>query len=241
MLRFLVVVNSLESPAGQVAERVAARGWSVVEIAVHAPGAVLPQTPDGFDGLVVLGGSQDAWDDAAFPAFDTLRRLMLACDAAGVPVLAICLGAQLLAQAHGGVVARMDAGFERGLTPMRVSPPPPGVPDLLARAGSDPVLVSWHRDSFSLPPGAVLLLSSAMSAQGFFVGRASFGFQCHIEATRPTLDNWIATSPSLDPQTRMRLQDDLGPGFDVAARTGALVIDAWLDLAAAARGRRTAG
>lgn len=238
-MRVLVVVNAAEAPAGQVSERIAARGGEAVEILPHAGGAILPETPDSYDALVVLGGAQDAWDDAGFPAFAAIRALMRGFDAEGLPVLAICLGAQLLAQAHGAAVRRMTAGFERGLTPMRALPPP-GAPDLVAAAGAEPVLVSWHRDSFDLPAGARLLLSSAACAhQAFQVGRASYGFQCHIEATPEIVGGWIAKSP--DRAAVEPLTAQLGADFDVARRAGAAIIDAWLDLVAAARGRRTGG
>ena len=97
-MRVLVVVNAKDAPAGLVAERIAARGGAIVMVLPH-DGAPLPETPTGYDGLVVLGGTQDAWDDADFPAFAAIRRLCRMFDKQGRPVLAICLGAQLLAQA----------------------------------------------------------------------------------------------------------------------------------------------
>jgi GMP synthase (glutamine-hydrolysing) len=239
-MRVLVVVNALDAPAGQVIARIAARGGVAVEIPAHAAGAKLPETFAAYDALVVLGGAQDAWDDTGFPAFAAIRALMRGFDAEDRPVLAICLGAQLLAQAHGAAVRRMTAGFERGLTPMRAVRPPPDVPDLIAAAGRDPILASWHRDSFDLPEGAHLLLSSAACThQAFHVGRASFGFQCHIEATPEIVGGWIAKSR--DRAAVEPLKDQLGPRFDAASRAGTAIIDAWLDLVAAARDRRTDG
>lgn len=235
-MRVLVVVNAANAPSGLVSARIAARGGAMVEIAPHAEGESLPGTPRGFDALVVLGGAQDAWDDAGFPAFAAIRALMRSFDAQGLPVLAICLGAQLLAQAHGAAVRRMESGFARGLTPMRALPPPVGVPDLIAAAGSAPLLTSWHRDTFDLPEGASLLLTSETCAhEAFHVGRASFGFQCHIEATPEIVGGWIANSR--DPAAVAPLADQLGPRFEAASRAGAAIIDAWLDLVA--RDRRT--
>lgn len=238
-MRVLVVVNAKDSPAGLVAERVAARGGALVTVLPH-DGATLPETPAGYDGLVVLGGAQNAWDDADFPAFAAIRRLCREFDEQGRPVLAICLGAQLLAQAFGAAVRPMEAGFERGLTPMRAVPPPPGTPDLVAAAGAPLTLVSWHRDTFELPNGAHRLLASeACAHQAFQVGAASFGFQCHIEATPEIVCDWIAKTR--DHANAAPLAAQLGPRFAEAARAGRAIIDAWLDLVAAARDRRTAG
>lgn len=238
-MHVLVIVNATDAPAGLVAERIAARGGRADQRFPHAPGGALPPSADDHDGLVVLGGAQDAWDDARFPAFADELRLMRAFDAADKPVLGICLGAQLLARAWGAAVRRMEGGaFERGLVRMRRTAPEP----LMAGAGEAPLLASWHRDTFDLPEGASLFLSSEICPhQGFRVGAASWGFQCHVEATPEILGGWLETSPTLDAAERARIAADCGPRFAPAAAAGGAIIDAWLDRVAAHRERRTAG
>ena len=137
-MHVLVIVNAVDAPAGRIAERIAARGWCAEEVLPHRPGAAaLPPDASAHDALVVLGGAQDAWDDAGFPAFADELRLLRAFDAAGKPVLGICLGAQLMARAWGAAVRRMANGaFERGLEPMRRVAPEP----LLDAAGAAPLL-----------------------------------------------------------------------------------------------------
>lgn len=227
-MHVLVIVNAVDAPAGRIAERIAARGWRADAVLPHGPGAAaLPPDASAHDALVVLGGAQDAWDDAGFPAFADELRLLRAFDAAGKPVLGICLGAQLMARAWGAAVRRMANGaFERGLGPMRRVAPEP----LLDAAGAAPLLASWHRDTFDLPQGATLFLSSdACAHQGFRVGNASWGFQCHIEATPAILGRWLEKSPQLPAAERERIVADCGPRFAPAAQAGAAIIDAWLD------------
>lgn len=227
-MHVLVIVNAADAPAGQIAERIAARGWRADQVLPHAPGAAaLPSDASAHDALVVLGGAQDAWDDTGFPAFADELRLLRAFDAAGKPVLGICLGAQLMARAWGAEVRRMPGGaFERGLVPMRRVAPEP----LLDAAGDAPLLASWHRDTFDLPAGATLFLSSEVCAhQGFRIGNASWGFQCHVEATPAILGRWLEKSPNLPVAERDRITADCGTRFAPAARAGAKIIDAWLD------------
>lgn len=225
-MHVLVIVNAVDAPAGLIDERIAARGWRADARLPHA-GAALPSSPAGHDALVVLGGAQDAWDDAGFPAFAEEIRLMRAFDAAAKPVLGVCLGAQLMARAWGAAVRRMGGGaFERGVVTMRRVAAEP----LLDAVGAAPALASWHRDTFDLPEGATLFLSSAACAhQGFRIGNASWGFQCHIEATPAILGGWLEKSHEIAAPERARIVADCGPGFAVTAAAGAAIVDAWLD------------
>src|SRR6476619_2607697 len=78
-------------------------------------GNELPATLDGYDGMVVLGGPQSALDDdATSPELVGVRDLLRQALAADFPTLAICLGAQLLAQVGGGKVREGIDGPEVG-------------------------------------------------------------------------------------------------------------------------------
>jgi GMP synthase-like glutamine amidotransferase len=149
---------------------------------------------DALDGLVVLGGPMGALDDHEYPTLAAERRLLADAVRAGVPVLAVCLGAQLLAAALGASVRRGPVD-EIGVGTVRVLQPGP------LREGADAAgvlpVVHWHRDTFDLPPGAQLLASSDVYRhQAFSTGPGVLALQFHVEANRA----WAAAAaPGLPP------------------------------------------
>jgi GMP synthase (glutamine-hydrolysing) len=141
-------------------------------------------------GLVVLGGNMNADDILRFPFLSSERYLLAEAAAGGVPVLGICLGAQLLARALGATVTRSPRR-ELGFFPVRFTEATRTDP--LASCFQDGDLVfQWHRDTFALPDGATLLLEGgAVANQGFRAGERAWGFQFHLEVTREELDAWL--------------------------------------------------
>ena len=139
------------------------------------------------DGILVLGGEQTAPD----PALAGQAALLRDATARGVPLLGVCLGAQLLALAHGGEVRRLP---RRHLDWPALRP--------LPAADGDPVLgslppgaagVHWNEDGFSLPNGAVELLRAPReSGEGFRIGERSWGVQFHPELDEAALEHWYA-------------------------------------------------
>jgi GMP synthase-like glutamine amidotransferase len=162
----------------------------------------VPASLAGVDGLVVLGGPQNANDDELAP----VRALLRGAVTDEVPTLAICLGAQLLAAAHGGRVEPNSDGPEIGAqliakrTAASTDPlfgPRPITPDVL----------QWHFDAVTvLPPGAVQLASSPMCAQqAFRLGRLAWGIQFHIETTPDVVRDWARDDAPLLPELDLDL------------------------------------
>jgi GMP synthase-like glutamine amidotransferase len=150
----------------------------------------LPADSAGYAAMVALGGPQDAYDDAASPFLPAEMALMRAFAAAGKPVAGICLGAQLLARAHGGTVAPMEFP-EFGFTRLTVTPEGRDDP-VLGIDASLPLFMEYHQDAFTLPPGGVLLVRGETCAnQMFRVGARSYGFQFHLEAEAGTIAEWM--------------------------------------------------
>ncbi|TFV66025.1 UNVERIFIED_ORG: type 1 glutamine amidotransferase [Bacillus sp. AZ43] len=196
MARLLVVVPSETDPPARLGGWLREAGLELDERHIRA-GDVLPGTLDGYDGLLVLGGPQSSMDDAATsPELVGVRALLSQALAADLPTLAICLGAQLLAQVGGGRVRVGVEGPEVGAT-------------LVARrdaAESDPVfgpvplspdVVQWHHDEISeLPTGATLLASNPhYPHQAYRVGRHVYGLQFHIETTPEMVRAWAESDP----------------------------------------------
>lgn len=151
----------------------------------------VPESLDGVDGVVCMGGEMGAHDDATHPWLAELRWLLAAVVARRLPVLGVCLGGQLLAAATGGAVRRAVDGPEAGT--LLVAKRDAAAHDpLFGQLPMTPDVIQFHHDEIHrLPPGATLLASSPRHAnQAFRVGTAGYGLQFHIETSPATVLCW---------------------------------------------------
>jgi GMP synthase (glutamine-hydrolysing) len=189
--RLLVVVPSETDPPARLSAWLEKAGLELDERRLGL-GHDLPATLDGFDGLLVLGGPQSALDDeATSPELVGVRRLLGQALEAEVPTLAICLGAQLLAEVGGGRVRKGVDGPEVGA--LLVAKRDAADADPLFRPlPLSPDVIQFHHDEIAeLPVGAILLASSPHYAhQAFRVGRRVYGLQFHIETTPEIVEEW---------------------------------------------------
>ena len=196
MARLLVVVPSETDPPARLGEWLRAAGLELDERHLGL-GDPLPESLDGVDGLLVLGGPQSSLDDeVTSPELVGVRSLLRQAVEADLPTLAICLGAQLLAQAGGGRTRVGVDGPEVGAS-------------LVAKrdaADADPVfgplplspdVIQWHHDEIAeLPAGATLLASNPHHPhQAYRVGAHVYGLQFHIETTPDMVRAWADSDP----------------------------------------------
>jgi GMP synthase-like glutamine amidotransferase len=156
----------------------------------YAPGESLPSDLSQHSGLIVMGGAMGAVDDHVAPWLAATRKLLASAVAERVPTLGVCLGAQLLAVATGGRVARA-AEPEYGA--LLVAKRQAAAQDpLFAALPITPDTVAWHVDEIqTLPANAVLLASSpSCEVQAFRVGSLAWGIQFHIETTDEVVRAW---------------------------------------------------
>ncbi|MGO4257442.1 type 1 glutamine amidotransferase [Marmoricola sp. RAF53] len=152
-------------------------------------GDVLPADLAGHAGLLVLGGSMNATDEQATPWLGPTKELVRAAVAGGVPVLGICLGHQIVADALGGGVAVNPAGTQRGLLAV----------DWSEAAAADPVFAArparvahWNDDVVLAPPPAATVLATAPGGevQALRFADRAWGIQSHPEVDEVVLATW---------------------------------------------------
>jgi GMP synthase (glutamine-hydrolysing) len=183
----LILRHDTDAGPGYLGEALAQAG---IEARVVDPAA--EEILEGLDwaGIVSLGGSMGAYEEAAYPWLHAEKRLLAGAVAAGIPTLGICLGCQLLADALGGR-AYPAGGRELGV--VRVALTPQGRADPVARHLEGPMVVS-HADTWDLPPGASLLAASARYRQAFRLG-SGLGLQPHPEVGPDAFARWVHEKP----------------------------------------------
>ena len=145
---------------------------------------------DRYAALIVLGGPMNADQIDAHPNLVTEVEIIREAVERDMSVLGICLGAQLLAKALGGSVARNKVP-EIGWHHVQLTEAGSREP-ILAAFDSSQEVFQWHEDGISLPPDAVCLAGSAASpVQAFRYGEHAFGFQFHLEASRTLIERWL--------------------------------------------------
>jgi GMP synthase (glutamine-hydrolysing) len=152
-------------------------------------GDSVPQELSGLRGLIVMGGPMGVYEGDRYPFLRSEQDLIRKAADSGVPVLGICLGAQLVAAALG---ARVYPGPRKEI----------GWYEVERVETSDPVMSTlpasfmafhWHGDTFDLPEGATRLARSALyENQAFRWGRNVYALQFHFEVNAAMVSEWLA-------------------------------------------------
>lgn len=182
----LVIQNEEHGGLGHLEEAFTAAGltWRTVHAwdQERVPSTIAPHI-----GLVLLGGPQHVYHPEQWPYLDRQLALVREAHAVRAPVLGICLGAQLVAQALGGHVHPGAQGFEGGYTKLELTDA--GEADAMTAPFHDAPAMMLHGDTFELPPGAThLAKSDAYAAQAFRIGDRTYGLQFHPEFTAAQLE-----------------------------------------------------
>ena len=190
--------------------------WVMIHIDEGDP---VPQNAQDYSGMVFMGGPMSVNDDLPWILF--VLPLIRDAVARDIPLLGHCLGGQLISKALGGVVGKNPVK-ELGWGKVEVSD------NDTARAWFGDVRTfdsfHWHGETFSLPEGAVHLLSSEFCTnQAYAIGK-HLALQCHVEMTAPMIREWCevganeiaenSSSPGVQSAAEMQLQmHDKLPGL----------------------------
>jgi GMP synthase-like glutamine amidotransferase len=190
-MRALVLQHIAVEGPGTLVPFLEQRGWELETVALYA-GAQLPEHARAYQAVIVMGGPMGVYDEAAYPFLRAEHTFLQRAMAQEVPLLGICLGAQLLARALGARVYR-NPTKEIGWYPVDLTPA--GQADPLFTGVASPVTVfQWHGDAFELPVGAVALASSARCVhQAFRYGDRVYGLLFHLEVTPAMIHSWMTT------------------------------------------------
>ena len=149
---------------------------------------------DRVAGAVVMGGPMNADEAGVHPELASEREWLAEALRRELPVLGICLGAQLLARALGAEV-RAGTGPELGYAPVEILDPDDPI---LGKLAPSTAVLHWHGDVFDLPDGVQPLASSAQTEhQAFRLGNA-WGALFHPEADFALVEAWLAVPEMID-------------------------------------------
>jgi len=203
MRRVLVFQHGAGIHSGRLGQVLTEAGIEMEVIALDE-GDPIPVGGD-WAGVVSLGGAMGAFEEEKYPWLIAEKQFLAAAVSDGVPILGICLGAQMLADALGGRSRNSDRGHEVGVVAVSLTEEGAEDPVICGLGGALP---SWHFNTFDLPPGATLLATSDRFPHAFRSGTA-VAIQAHPEATPAMVAGWIA-----HPAAAAQLE---GAGIDAAA------------------------
>lgn len=177
----VVVIGHIPKPSLEVIARVAQAYGVPLEVTRPMLGEAAPPV-SRVAGVIVLGGPQSAYDEAAHPYLKTEKKYIAAAHDAGVPTLAICLGSQLAAEALGGRAHAGATGLEFGLIDVK------GVNEAGdALAGR---FFSFHSDTMRVPPHACVLAVTDRYVQAWSSGSV-LAVQFHPELERGGIETLL--------------------------------------------------
>ncbi len=155
---------------------------------LHA-GDPVPPDYDDVSAVISLGGRPNVHEKHAW--IEREQAFIAGAHERSLPVIGVCLGAQMVAAALGGEVAKMDVP-EVGFTDVDLLPPAHTDTILGGVAWRSPQFQTHHYEVSKLPEGAVQLARSAKCEhQAFRVGMRTYAFQYHFEADRAMIDDFL--------------------------------------------------
>jgi GMP synthase (glutamine-hydrolysing) len=205
--RALAIVHQRDAGPGVFAGAIGSSGFELETWLPAEAGEPVPEVGE-YDVVLIFGGAMHADQEDRYPWLAQVKATLRTALANDVPLLGVCLGAQLIAEAAGSP-ARRAGSPEIGWYGVEVT----------AEGASDPVVgplaprfeaFQWHSYEFPLPEGAALLAHSPVCSQAYRLGRSTWGIQFHAEVTLDDASAWIDDYRSDEDAVKLDLNvDDL--------------------------------
>jgi GMP synthase-like glutamine amidotransferase len=153
---------------------------------VNAQNDSVPTSPLGYDAVIILGGPMAVYDNLAY--LQKEQELIRNAIKNETPLLGICLGSQLIAQAAGG---RVYKGKRKEIGWYNVYLTPASSNDIFRGLTNKTIRIfQWHGDTYDLPANAKILAYSDLYPQAFRIGSA-VGIQFHFEVDEHLIQTWM--------------------------------------------------
>ncbi len=192
-MHFLILQHLDIEPPALIADVLLAAGHTLATVHLDQ-GDKLPDSSDHINGAIIMGGPQSANDiQTAY-----IRKELVWLEKAikdGMPMLGICLGAQLIAKAAGAEILTSPVR-ELGWFPVYQTSESETDP-LFSLMQHGLTVFQWHGETFSIPESMILTATHPdVPAQAFRLGHGQYGLQFHVEVKEHIIEDWIKTGDS---------------------------------------------
>jgi GMP synthase (glutamine-hydrolysing) len=145
---------------------------------------------EGYDGLIILGGPMNVYEVNKYPFLEKEDRVIKEALHKEMPILGICLGAQLIAKALAAKIIK-NKEKEIGWYPLNISREASS-DKLFRHFNPEETVFQWHGDTFEIPDGAVHLAESPLCTNQAFKYKSNvYALQFHLEVTPQMISEWL--------------------------------------------------
>jgi GMP synthase-like glutamine amidotransferase len=232
-MKVIVIMHVESEGPGSLGTYLESVGAEALTVHLYT-GDRLPSEFSGFDAVVSLGGPMNVYEEDQYPFLKAETGFLKQAVEADVPVVGICLGAQMIAKAVGAPVVKSpnkEVGWgsvtltDRGRDDTLFK----GLPSVLE-------VLQWHGDMFHIPAEGLLLASSQDCPHQAFRYRNALGLQFHLEVTEKILSDWFGDSQEIKLYDVMNRFHEIQKSLEVNAQT---VFANFVDLVRTASSRKT--
>lgn len=192
----------------------------------------VPRAISDYGAVLVCGGPMNVEDDEQFPwlreEIEFLRELL----PGEMPILGICLGAQILAKAAN---ARVHDASEAEIGWYEVETTDAGRADCVSSVLPPRFhAFQWHKQMHTLPQGATILAQNRIGIQAYRIGSSVWGVQFHPEVTQSIVQQWLSFDGWPSPGNASSIAAETRQRMPKWSRIGSALCAAFLQAAASA-------